>query len=96
MRFLAWAALGEGALLYAEAGGSSPIAPVWKAPDANILYKTMTPWVEEFGRSAPIHKDITDIIMIGSSWVQRVMSESATAEEAAQGLNEEVTALLNQ
>ncbi len=95
MKFLAWAALGEGALMYADACGSSPISTVWKAADANPLYQKITPWVEGFGRSTPMHEDITDIIMVGSSWVQRVMSESATAEEAAQGLNEEVTALLN-
>jgi len=94
MKFLAWSSLGEGAQLYAEAGGSSPIKGVWLADDAMMPYPVLAPMVEEYGRSLPMHDDMTELVMIGSSWVQKVGIGAATAEEAARGMPEEMKKFL--
>jgi len=90
MKFLVWATLGEGAVIYAKAGGSSPIKAIWKAKDVKLPYSRLAPWVEDFGRSVPEHSDLVDIMMIGSNWIQKVMAQKATSQEAAKGLNEEI------
>lgn len=90
MKFLAWSSFGEGAELYAEAGGSSPIKAVWKAPDADMPYPKLAPWVEKYGRPLPFHEDMTELVMIGSSWVQKVGTGVVTAEEAAKGMRQEM------
>ena len=54
MRFLTWASLGEGALVYNKAGGSSPIKPVWEGPDAVMPYRKLAPWVP--GLLMPLEK----------------------------------------
>ena len=59
MRFLAWATLGEGAVLYAKHGGSSPIRQVWKAKDASMPYPSLAPWVEKYGKVLPTHPKIS-------------------------------------
>ena len=87
-KFLTWATLGEGARIYAQAGGSSPIRTVW---DSRMPYSKLGPWVEAFGEFVPFHPDITDIMMIGSSWVQQVMAGNVSSEEAAKGLDREIT-----
>jgi multiple sugar transport system substrate-binding protein len=90
MQFLAWSSLGEGAHLYAEAGGSSPIKGVWMAENAMMPYPVLAPMVEDYGRSLPMHNDMSELVMIGSSWIQKVGTGEATAEEAAKGLPEEM------
>ncbi len=94
MQFLAWSSLGEGAYLYAEAGGSSPIKGVWMADDAMMPYPVLAPMVEKYGRSLPMHDDMTELVMIGSSWIQKVGIGAATAEEAARGLPAEMKKFL--
>ncbi|MFH1404338.1 MAG: extracellular solute-binding protein [Candidatus Altiarchaeota archaeon] len=94
-RFLAWATLGEGAEIYARGrdplpGGSSPVKSVWSDDHILDLYPKILPWVEEYGRTTPVHEDITDLMMIGSSWIQRVMAGDVTAEEASRGLNRDI------
>jgi len=81
-RFLVWATLGEGARIYAQAGGSSPIKTVW---DSSMPYTKLGPWVEAYGRSVPVHPDITDIMMIGSSWVQQIIAGSVSCKRSCQG-----------
>lgn len=98
-RFMAWATMGEGAVIYARggngsAGGSAPIRPVWDDAGVSDLFPRLRPWVEAHGRSVMIDRRVTEIMMVGASWVQRVMSGQATAEEAAAGLNREVAELL--
>jgi len=94
-RFLMWATMGDGAEIYARGrdplpGGSSPVKSVWGDDHILDLYPKILPWVEEYGRTTPVHEDVTDIMMIGSGWVQRVMAGDATAEEASEGLNSEI------
>ncbi len=91
VRFMVWAAMGEGAEIYAKNGGSSPVNAVWKNKSTPLPYSKIGPWVGKYGRIMPVHKDLTDLMMIGSSWVQRVMALDATAEEAAKGLNVEIS-----
>ena len=90
-RFLVWATLGEGARIYARAGGSSPIKTVW---NAGMPYSKLRPWVEAFGQFVPVDPDITDIMMIGSSWVQQVISGNVSSEQAVKGLNRQITDFL--
>jgi len=94
MKFLAWSVFGEGAELYAKNGGSSPIKAVWKAPDAAMPYPKLAPWVEKYGRPLPQHTDMSELVMIGSSWVQKVGIGKATSEEAAKGMREEMISFL--
>ncbi|OHD28499.1 MAG: hypothetical protein A2064_01835 [Spirochaetes bacterium GWB1_66_5] len=94
MKFLAWSTFGEGAILYAKYGGSSPIKQVWQAKDAMMPYPVLAPMVSEYGRSLPMHNDMSELVMIGSSWIQKVGIGNATAEQAAKGLPEEMAAFL--
>ena len=94
MKFLTWSSLGEGAFLYAKYGGSSPIKKVWLAKDAMMPYPVLAPMVQEYGRSLPMHNDMSELVMIGSSWIQKVGIGNATAEQAAKGLPEEMAAYL--
>ncbi len=93
-KFLAWSGFGEGAVLYAKYGGSSPIKKVWLAKDAMMPYPVIAPMVMEYGRSLPMHDDMGELVMIGSSWFQKVGIGGATADEAAKGLPEEMAAFL--
>jgi multiple sugar transport system substrate-binding protein len=93
-KFLSWVSFGEGAKMYAEKGGSSPVKSVWKAADAKPPFPQLADFVEKYGRSAPLHPDMPEIIMIGSSWVQKVEIGKATPEEAAKGLNKEIAEFL--
>lgn len=86
-KFLSWASFGEGAKLYEEAGGSSPLASIWSTADEPL--PTILKWVD-FGRPAPAYEFISDVIMIGSSWTQKVIIKQATAEQAAAGMQKEV------
>jgi len=94
MKFLTWSTFGEGAILYAKYGGSSPIKKVWLAKDAMMPYPVLAPMVQEYGRSLPMHNDMSELVMIGSSWIQKVGIGNATAEQAAKGLPEEMAAYL--
>ena len=94
MKFLTWSTFGEGAVLYAKYGGSSPIKKVWMAKDAMMPYPVLAPMVSEYGRSLPMHNDMSELVMIGSSWIQKVGIGNATAEQAAKGLPEEMAAFL--
>jgi multiple sugar transport system substrate-binding protein len=94
MKFLTWSTFGEGAVLYAKYGGSSPIKRVWQAKDAMMPYPVLAPMVSEYGRSLPMHNDMSELVMIGSSWIQKVGIGNATAEQAAKGLPEEMAAYL--
>jgi multiple sugar transport system substrate-binding protein len=94
MKFLTWSTFGEGAVLYAKYGGSSPIKKVWEAKDAMMPYPVLAPMVSEYGRSLPMHNDMSELVMIGSSWIQKVGIGNATAEQAAKGLPEEMAAYL--
>jgi len=92
---MTWATMGEGAEIYASGtetapGGSTPIKAVWGDDHILDMYPKLLPWVEEFGRAVTIHKDVTDIMLIGASWIQRTMAKDVTAEEASQGLNQEI------
>jgi multiple sugar transport system substrate-binding protein len=88
-KFLAWSCFGEGAQLYAEAGGSSPVKHVWLADDAMMPYPKLAPMVMEYGRPFPVYEHMSEIVMIGSSWIQKVLIGRASAEEAAEGMQEE-------
>ena len=94
MKFLTWSTFGEGAVLYAQYGGSSPIKKVWLAKDAMMPYPVIAPMVQEYGRSLPMHNDMSELVMIGSSWIQKVGIGNATAEQAARGLPEEMAEFL--
>ncbi len=94
MKFLAWSVFGEGAVLYAKAGGSSPIKSVWTAPDAAMPYPALTPMVEKYGRALPQHNDMSELVMIGSSWVQKVGIGKATAAEGVKGMRDEMAEYL--
>ncbi|MGA2479362.1 MAG: extracellular solute-binding protein [Spirochaetia bacterium] len=94
MKFLAWSSLGEGAILYAKFGGSSPIKKVWLAKDAMMPYPVIAPMVQQYGRSLPMHDYMSELVMIGSSWFQKVGIGGATAEQAAKGLPEEMDSFI--
>lgn len=94
MKFLAWSVFGEGAVLYAKNGGSSPIKQVWKAKDAAMPYPYLSEWVEKYGRPLPQHTDMSELIMIGSSWVQKVGIGKVTSAEAGKGMREEMIKFL--
>jgi maltose-binding protein MalE len=94
MRFLTWASLGEGAEIYAQAGGSSPVDRVWKAKNARMPYPKLALWVEAYGRSPPNHPKLTDLMMIGSGWIQRVIMGDVNSEQAALGMYQEMAAAL--
>ena len=86
-KFLSWASFGEGAKLYEEAGGSSPLQSIWTTTGEPL--PTIAKWLA-FGKAAPAYEFISDVIMIGSSWTQKVIIGQATAEEAAAGMQKEV------
>jgi multiple sugar transport system substrate-binding protein len=88
-QFLAWSSFGEGAKLYAKAGGSSPIKAVWLAEDAMMPYPKIAPAVSEFGRPFPVYENMSEIVMIGSTWIQKVLIGKATAKDAAEGMQKE-------
>jgi multiple sugar transport system substrate-binding protein len=90
MRFLAWATLGEGARIYARAGGSSPIESVWKGEPASMPYMKLAPWIEAYGRSVRHHPELAELMMIGSDWVQRIIVREATSREAAAGMQKDM------
>jgi len=94
MKFLAWAVFGEGAKIYAESGGTSPIQQVWFADDAPDPYPFLAPAMTKYGRCLPQHKNLAELVMIGSSWIQKVGIGEATAEEAAEGMVDEMKAFL--
>jgi multiple sugar transport system substrate-binding protein len=94
MKFLAWSVFGKGAELYAKAGGSSPVKRVWFAKDASMPYPLLGPWVQKWGRPLPMHNDMSALVMIGSSWIQKVGIGAATAEQAAPGMVQEMTEFL--
>lgn len=94
-RFMAWAALGEGAEIYARGtpvslGGSSPVTAVWQDEHILDMYPRIRPWVEQYGQALPEHPLLPELLLIGSSWVQRLMSGGVTPEEAAAGLDREI------
>ena len=97
LRFLAWAALGEGALVYAMGtptapGGASPVQAVWGNRASLPPYPRIRPWIESFGHVVPATPRTPAMLTMGSSWVQRLMTGQATAAEAAAGLNREIAA----
>jgi multiple sugar transport system substrate-binding protein len=89
-RFLLWAALGEGARLYAQNGGSAPIRDVWLSADAPQSYKLIGPWIEQFGRSQQADKMLMGAMMVGANWIQRVVADQTSAEDAAIGLERDL------
>lgn len=93
-KFLAWACFGEGARIYAEKGGSSPLISIYESPGAPEPLPRISKWVKPYGKAAPPLADIAEIIMMGSKWSQKVMVKEASAEEAAKGLNDEVREFL--
>lgn len=99
MKFMTWVTMGEGAEIYAKGegdspGGSSPVYQVWKDDHILEIYPKILPWVEKYGKTPPPHPQITDMILIGSGWLQKIMAGEITAEEAAKGYHEEVTKFL--
>ena len=94
MKFLAWSTFGEGAVLYAKYGGSSPIKKIWLAKDAMMPYPVIAPMVQQYGRCLPMNNNMSELVMIGSSWIQKVGIGNATAEQAAKGMPEEMATFL--
>jgi multiple sugar transport system substrate-binding protein len=94
MKFLAWSVFGKGAELYAQAGGSSPVKRVWTVKNAAMPYPILAPLVEKYGRSLPMNNSMSELVMIGSSWIQKVGIGAATAEEANAGMPKEMTEYL--
>ncbi len=90
MKFLVWATLGKGAEIYARAGGSSPIKAVWENSKISDLYPKIRPWVENYGKAVPVHPRITEMMMIGSGWIQRIMARDVNAKEATAGYLEDI------
>ncbi|MBM3702554.1 MAG: extracellular solute-binding protein [Actinobacteria bacterium] len=86
-KFLSWASFGEGAKLYEQAGGSSPLQSIWTTSSEPL--PTIAKWLE-FGKPAPAYEYISDVIMIGSKKTQQVIIGELTAEEAAQAMQKEV------
>lgn len=86
MKFLVWATLGRGAVIYAESGGSSPIREVWGDSTVSDLYPMILGWVEDYGRAISMNPDLKELMMIGSGWIQRVMAGEVTSRQAAAGL----------
>jgi len=91
-KFLSWASFGEGAKLYEEAGGSSPLKSIWSTAAEPL--PTILNWAE-FGQAVPAYEFISDVIMIGSSWTQKVIIKQVTAEQAAEGMQKEVENFLS-
>ena len=89
VKFMAWSCFGEGATLYAKAGGSSPVKHVWLADDAMMPYPKLAAMVTEWGRPLPVYEHMFEIVMIGSIWIQKVLIGEVSAEEAAEGMQKE-------
>jgi len=86
MKFLVWSAFGEGAELYAEAGGASPTVEIWKnGPELLQLEYPML----EYARPAQPVEYVTDVLNICTSWLNKVVIGEVTAEEAAAGFQAE-------
>ena len=63
---------------------------MWNAANAAQPYPRLSRWVEDYGRSVPSHPCMAEIMMIGSSWVQKIIAGVAFAESAAAGMEQEV------
>ncbi len=90
MMFMTWASLGEGAWVYARAGGSSPLSEIWSNDKISELYPRLVPWLAEHGQSPVPHRELTKMMMAGSGWVQRMMAGDLSSEQAARGFTEEM------
>lgn len=86
MKFLVWSAFGEGAELYAEAGGASPTVNVWK--NGPEVLQQEYPMLE-YARPVQAVEYVTDVLVICTSWLNKVVIGEATAEEAAAGFQAE-------
>ena len=93
MMFMTWATLGEGAWVYARAGGSSPLAEIWDNDKISDLYPRLAPWLAAHGQSPTPHKQLTKMMMAGSGWIQRMIAGDLTVEQAAQGIAAEMKRL---
>jgi len=86
-RFLTWVTLGEGAAIYARAGGAPPVKSIWHNTERSDYYPRLLRWLNAFGRTTPAHPRLPEMMMVGSGWIQRIMVGNATAEQAAMGLH---------
>jgi len=92
-KFLAWACFGEGAKLYAENGGSSPLFKVWANGPEPL--PTMIPWVKEYARAYIPFPDISEVIMMGSKHLQSILA-GMTPEKGMKSLNDEIKRFLKE
>jgi len=86
MKFLVWSAFGEGAQLYAEAGGASPTVDVWK--NGPELLQMQYPMLQ-YARPVQSVEYVTDVLVICTSWLNKIIIGEVTAEEAAAGFQAE-------
>jgi len=93
-KFMAWATFGDGAQIYADNGGGATTRTVMMAPDARAPYPISAAGIEKWGRGVPVIPDIPEMVLIGSSWVQKACLAQASPEECAKGLNEELKAFI--
>lgn len=91
-KFIAWATFGEGNKYYVERGGGSGIRENWRTgPEPlSIIY----PWAEKYFRAYIVFPEAAEVTMMGSRYLQDIISGEKTAEEGMKALNEEVKSYL--
>ena len=90
IKFIVWATLGEGALIYAAAGGASPIKPIWESEESAMPFPVLVKWVEDFGRPIAVHEKMSELMLIASGWIQKLIAGEVSAKEASVELNKEI------
>ncbi len=101
MKFLVWATLGEGAKIYADNRVPTSLSPLKPLPaglntsNSFLLHNQIFSLFEQYGHLVPLHPEMVDIMFLGSSHMQRIMSQNENARQAASELNSDILNLLN-
>jgi multiple sugar transport system substrate-binding protein len=95
-RFLTWVTLGEGAIIYARAGGSSPVKSVWENEYQAEYYGEVKKWIDLYGVTPAHHPQLKALMMSGAGWVQRVIAGDINSNDAEQGLRNDFSQFINQ
>lgn len=72
-KFLSYATFGDGAEIYAKAGGAPPVYAVFTGPDAVEPYKSSADWIAEYGRPAPPFPDLQAFLEVIKVHWQRLL-----------------------
>ena len=95
-KFLAYATFGEGAQIYAKAGGAPPVYSVFTGPDAVEPYKSGADMIAKYGRLAHPFPDLQAFLEITKDYYQELLLGSKKPEEAMAALQKETTAFMKE